>query len=702
MIEARPIRTLWRAFALVLVVLAAFIAAGARAQENNIAAELVADGPAVPGEEWTIAIRFMPKSDEWHGYWENPGDAGYGMQLDWQLPQGWEAGKPRYPVPQRLLISGLMNHVYEGRYAVLVPIRVPEGAVVANLAPISVDAQWLACTDEICVPEEARLTLPVTMAATRQSDARFDGWRAAIPPMLDSEGTFEVARERLRIGIPLPAALDIGVPHVFVAARELGDGFQPAYAAGQTFIREGDLLVAEIPLTQIVLPPDTEFEFVPRPDSLSGIITLGEDDGVRFVAQAGDVPLEGAAPLRSTSPPSLWTLAIGALLGGLALNILPCVFPILSLKALSLARAGGDEAMARREGIAYAAGAVLACVALGGALLLLRSAGENIGWAFQLQEPAVVVLLLVLAVAITANLAGLFALPSLSITRSGEPTSAFATGLLAAFVATPCTGPFMAAALGAALILPPVQALVLFGMLGLGLALPFLAIGFIPVLRGLLPQPGAWMERFRKAMAIPMGLTALALVWLVARLGGQGFALMAMVVTGGLLIALTVAGRLQQRGKPAWPASALIAAPFLVFAGFALPASYSDRVAVTVESLLDPARFSETALAEARASGRPVFVWFTADWCVTCKVNERVAIEREETRMAFEEAGVVVLRGDWTRRDEAITGFLTRQGAAGVPLYLWYEPGGAAEQLPQILTSDALVTLARRSRDTGQ
>ena len=301
-----------------------------------------------------------------------------------------------------------------------------------------------------------------------------------------------------------------------------------------------------------------------------------------------------------------------------------------------------------------------------------------------------------LAVGITANLAGVFDLPSLSITRSGGRSSAFATGLLAAFVATPCTGPFMAAALGAALLLPVEQGLLLFATLGLGLALPFLALGFIPALRRRIPAPGAWMERLRRILAVPMGLTALALIWLASRLGGQGFAMVLLVLLAGLVIALVIVGRMQRAGKMAWPAFGLVLAPFLIFAAFALPASIEQRAAGGEESLLAPINFSETALAEARQSGKPVFVWFTADWCLTCKVNEGVAIEREATRDAFAEAGVVAIRGDWTRPDPTITRFLEEQGAAGVPLYLWYPAGGGGPvKLPQVLGPDTLASLAQ-------
>lgn len=658
------------------------IAAEARYGDDNIAVQLHADGAPVAGEEWMLALRFTPVASEWHGYWSNPGDAGQGMRLTLDLPEGWQMGEALYPVPQRLVISGLMNHIYEGTYTVLVPVTVPEGADVSTPPRVTGHIEYLACTDQICVPQDALLT--------SKQGGDFARWRAEIAPPLAAGANFNVGRRVLRIAIPLPASVALNDPHVFIGNESLVD-----YAAPQTFRRVGDVLVVEIPLSEY--RADT-------PSAVVGILAFDDGTGVEFGSISGDVPTGGelvAGPKGAVSPP-LWTLILGALVGGLLLNIMPCVFPILSLKALSLARAGESEAKARAEGLAYTAGVVLACVGLGALLLALRAAGEQVGWAFQLQEPGVVVALLVLAAAITANFAGLFELPAISVNMGGERSGAFATGLLAAFVATPCTGPFMAAALGAALLLPVPQALLLFALLGLGLALPFLLLGFVPALRRMLPKPGPWMERFRRIMAIPMGLTALALVWLTVQLGGRIFGGIALVLVIGVLIGLWATGRLQRSGKLAWPAFGLIAAPFLAFAAIALPSVYEAKGAEARESILNPQSFSREALAEARASGKPVFVWFTADWCVTCKVNESVAIEREAVRDAFEAAGVVTMVGDWTVRDEAITQFLTEQGAAGVPLYLWYAPGASApEQLPQVLTPDLLVDQASRSPGTS-
>jgi len=664
---------------LLALLLSAMLAQPALAQStNHIKAELVPEGPANPGETLEIALLMTPEPT-WHGYWSNPGDAGYAIAFDWALPEGWVAGQPEYPVPQTLLIQGLMNHVYEGQYAVLVPFTVPADARTGSVVPVTLDAQWLACTDKICVPERGSFATSVTVGGSGATEPRFDGWRAAIPALIDSKASFELAGGKLRIGIPLPATLDIAAPHLFTDNEELVD-----YAPPQKYWRDGNLLIVELNLKRGAASPE----------SVSGILKLDDDgNGVRFVADAGDVP-EGGTRLDTSDTsdlPALWLLLAMALAGGLLLNIMPCVFPILSLKAMSLARAGAGEVEARRDGLAYTAGVVLACLALGGLMLALRAAGNEIGWAFQLQEPGVVVFLLVLATAITANFAGLFELPSLSVT-SDKPFGAFATGLLAAFVATPCTGPFMATAMGAALLLPPEQALLLFAALGLGIALPFLLLGFVPPLRKLLPRPGPWMDTFRKIMAVPMGLVALALVWLLWQMGGLVFALIAVGVSMLPLAVFQLAPTARTVGSKIQ--LSVVAAVVLAVFVVSLDAEYQPPVDSS-DSVIPARQFSEATLAEARASGKPVFVWFTADWCLTCKVNEGVAIEREATRAAFEKAGVIALKGDWTRRDPEITRFLTAQGVAGIPLYLWYPAGGGEpQQLPQVLTPDSLVTLA--------
>ncbi|WP_373280319.1 protein-disulfide reductase DsbD family protein [Novosphingobium naphthalenivorans] len=656
----------------------------ALAAPNHIAAELVAGPAAKPGGETTIAIRMTPEKG-WHGYWVNPGDAGLGMQLDWTLPDGAKVGEPDYPVPQTLLVQGLMNHVYESEYAVLVPFTVPADAAPGSRLPVRVKAQWLACTEQICVPESADLATEIPVG-TAQADtaARFDAWRQRLPAPLDAPATMALSDKVLRLAIPLPASVALSSPHVFIREDKIVD-----YAAPQVFTRKGDTLLVTIPRAK----------FAARgADEIEGVLKLDDQgNGVSFAARPGSVPVGGVPVAGPEAPdlPALPWLLLAALAGGLLLNVMPCVFPILSLKALSLARAGESEAHARIEGLAYTAGVIAACLVLGGVLLALRAGGEQVGWAFQLQEPLVVVALFLLASAITANLMGLFEFTVPGFVGTGSPRSytqgAFATGLLAAFVATPCTGPFMASAMGAALLLPVLPALALFAALGLGIALPFLAVAFVPALRTRLPKPGAWMVKFRHWMALPMGLTALALAWLVWKVAGSLFTWLVLSDVLMLLVVLWWIGRRQRKGLDTrWQVFAAVLGVPAAMAILPQPAPPASEV----ESILDTKPFSEEALAKARASGKPVFVYMTADWCLTCKVNEEVAIERAETKAAFDKAGVIVLRGDWTRRDPEITRFLTAQGAAGVPLYVWYAKDGKAEQLPQVLTPALLAEKA--------
>jgi DsbC/DsbD-like thiol-disulfide interchange protein/cytochrome c biogenesis protein CcdA len=693
-------RRLLRLIAVILPLLALLTAIPAPAQElpsaggkpTHIKAELIAETARVaPGGTVWLAIRMTPEPG-WHGYWLNPGDAGLGITLSFgesaaALP--FELGELRYPVPDTLLVQGLMNHVYKGEYVVLLPLKAETGASGRHLLRLA--ARWLACTDKVCVPEDAELELPGYLeiasagSAALPGDPRFDTWRAALPAPLGASASFAVEGGKVRVAVPLPAGVALDNPHLFVADENIVD-----YAAPQLFRRDGDMLVIE--LTRAPIDPA-------MPTRIGAVLRLNRaGDGVSIAAGPGPIPTGGTLLTPAGEDPALPWLLLSALLGGLLLNVMPCVFPILSLKALSLARAGESEAQARAEGLAYSAGVVLACLALGGLLLALRAGGEQVGWAFQLQEPLVVAGLLLLAVTITANLAGLFEFTVPGFASEGSPRGgtlgAFATGLLAAFVATPCTGPFMAAAMGAALLLPVDQALALFAMLGLGLALPFLALAFVPALRRRLPKPGAWMRRFKLAMTVPMGLTALALVWLASRVGGDGFALAAGLLVLILLSVLVMLGRRQRNGLagglPVWGALAVVTAAFAL----GLPGTVREGGAAEA-GLLGAKPFSEAELAKARATGKPVFAYFTADWCVTCKVNERAAIERSDTKAAFDKAGVVVLRGDWTRRDPAITRYLTAQGAAGVPLYMWYPAGGGpGRQLPQVLTPAMLAELA--------
>ncbi len=647
----------------------------ALASAQHIVPRLVAEGAAPPGGEVELAIHMRPAS-RWHGYWQNPGDAGLPMDVRWQLPPGFTAGPLRYPVPTRLTVAGLMNYVFERDYAVLVRLKVPANA--SGTVPVRAAANWLACTDKICVPEHGELSLDVPVGQGTPNRAQFDAWRQALPRPLATPAHFAIAGQRLRVAVPLPGSVAVAEPYLFPVTDGVVD-----YEAPQQFRRSGDWVVAELSMKK-------------APQQFEGVLALADGRGLEFRAVPGSVPTSGrliGAGGWSTQA-ILWAI-LGALAGGILLNFMPCVFPILALKALHLSRAGGSEREARSDALSYTAGAVAGTGALGGLLLIIRAAGAEAGWAFQLQDPRTIMLLLLLAVAITANLLGMFELPVLG--GRAQPAGSFGTGLLAAFVATPCAGPFLGAALGAALLLPAGGSLAVFAALGLGLALPFVLVAFLPALRSRLPRPGAWMDRLKRFLAIPMAVSAFAALWLVYRLGGPVALELAAVTIIALLAALVFIGRRQRRGQGAgWPAIGvtigLIAASLVA----ATTIRFDAQAGRSESSNAQP--WSEARVAALTQQGKPVFVYFTADWCLTCKVNEAAAIDRAEVREAFQRSGVTVLAADWTNGDPAITRFLESRGRAGVPLYLWYAPGKPPEELPQVLTPSMLTGRAQAVR----
>lgn len=657
---------------------------------QNVRASIEAEttSPA-PGDTVTVAIIMDPKPG-WHDYWLNPGDAGTPLELEWTLPEGVTAGPIRAPVPETLVVSGFMNHIYKAKHAFLVDLKLPSKLQPRQQLDLKVDARWSACSDLVCVPESGSFTIPLTLgdgSIAADSRSRFDAWRAALPVPLDRQASYAIDGSKISIAIPFPEGAAADNVWFFPQTQNV---FR--YAAPQTARRTGNWLI----LTGAV---DKAFD-----GQIDGLLRFGDGQGIELRAVPGSVPGGGEAvsvlgaddkAQSSDNPTNFVVILALSILGGLLLNLMPCVFPILGLKAIAIAKAGGDEGAARRDALAYTAGILLSCLALGGIMLGLRAAGQEVGWAFQLQDPFIVFVLLLLMVAVTANLVGLFEIGGIGagdrLTRQGGAAGSFWTGVLAAVVATPCTGPFMAAAIGAALLLPTAQALLIFAGLGLGLALPFLAIAYIPALRSLMPRPGPWMVKFRKWMALPMALTALALLWLLGQLvGGAGWVLGAIAATA-MLSGIVIIKRQQ-----ASVSSVLGLGIALMLMGYLaldrLPAAATDQPDVAE---LGGEAFSEEKLAQFRTEGEPVFLYFTADWCVTCKVNEAAAIDRDETKEAFEKADIVTMVGDYTRRDPAITRFLAKYGRSGVPLYIYYPPGGEEKILPQILTVSDLTNLAK-------
>lgn len=667
--------------------LAMGLAGAAAAAGTNIQVSLLPAAERMPaGETAPLAIVMKPKPG-WHGYWKNPGDAGTEAAIEWDLPKGVTAGPLRYPVPDRLIVSGLMNYVYEHDYALLADLRLSKDIAPGTMLPIRARLDYLACTREICVPEKAEIEARVVAGAAGEAlvwDARFEAFEAAMPRPLGSEGRFEVKGGRLRIAIPLPAATAVADPYFFPLADGVLD-----YAAPQQVSRNGDALIVE-----------TAAGDGAATGKIEGLLKIGDGQGLLLAAAPGAVPAAGTAvngeseAAQAGGAGTILVALLGAFVGGLLLNIMPCVFPILSLKALSLAKASESGGAARREAWAYTAGAVLVCLALGGIILGLRAGGAAAGWAFQLQDPRVILVLLLLVTAIALNLAGLFELPAVvagdRLTRAGGSLGAFWTGALAAFIATPCTGPFMGAALGAALVLPPAAALAVFGGLGLGLAFPFLLLGLVPALRHRLPRPGAWMTALRKLLSLPMFATAFGLLWILGRQTGVDG--MTIGIGAALVLGLGLWWAANRRRK-GYALLALLPAALAAFAALLyIPASAAPAEA-KAKGVLGAEPFSEARLAALRQQGRPVFVYFTADWCLTCKANEKAALDRNEVANAFAAKNITVLVGDWTRGDPNIGRFLEKHGRSGVPLYLYYAPGKEAEILPQVLTVGRLTAL---------
>lgn len=651
----------------------------------HLATSLIAESmtPAA-GSTVTLAYDVTPQRG-WHGYWQNPGDAGFPAKFDWTLPAGITAGAPLYPVPTTLIIADLMNYVFEQHYTLLVTLQIPAGLAPGTALPIKLRSNYLVCTEEICVPESADLSVNLVVgdgAVTPAARAQFDGFRQALPKPIGMGARYQVDGKSVRIEVPYPAATPLTKAYFFPVTQGAVN-----YAAPQQVVRDGDRLVIETGAGTASGP-------------VEGVLRIGDAKGLMVSATPGPVApaaKDGASPGVPEGVLFATLIALGgAILGGLILNIMPCVFPILSLKALSLAKGSVNEREARGEALAYTAGVLTVIMGLGATILALRAGGAAVGWAFQLQNPATIVVLLMLVVALTLNLAGLFEIPTPRFVDSASGASgAFATGALAAIIATPCTGPFMGAALGAALVLPWYAALAVFFGLGFGLAIPFLLIGFVPPLRKALPKPGAWMETFRQILAIPMGLTAIWLAWVLGGEAGTDGITLGLIGALGIGIVLFVVGKRQHKGLSAHWLNVLLLIGVTTATAYYVRAVPKGAAGAAMLAAENKAAFSEEKLAEARAKGQPVFAYFTADWCLTCKVNERVAIDTDQVKAAFAKHNVAVMVGDWTDGDPKLGRFIESHNRAGVPLYLFYKPGAdEPEVLPQVLTPAMLSELA--------
>ena len=653
-----------------------------------------AQSAVVAGQPVSLALRFR-LSPGWHIYWQNPGDAGQAPQVELHAPAGTTVTDINWPVPRRHVDGTITTFIHEGEVLLPFSLTLPAGTDAA--VPVAARANWLVCRD-ICIPEEGtfRLTLPTGEARPSEQAVLFDLAQDAGPKKSPWAATVD-AQARLLL---------------------TGDG---ASEVREAFFVPASRGVVESGAEQVFARSDRAFELQLRPGSdfdparqLDGVLLLRDGQGVEralWIATPGEllprpssvrwVSARLPAVPETTLPASgAWYgfayAVLFAFLGGMLLNLMPCVFPVLAIKALSFARMSGHERHAvRRQSVAYCVGVMTSFVLLAAVLLGLRSLGMQAGWGFQFQSPVFVIAMSALLFVIGLNLSGVFELGG-SLASTGDALASqggiagsFFTGALAVVVATPCTAPFMGGAIAVALAAPVPQTLAIFLAMGGGLALPYALLAFLPGLARRMPRPGPWMDRLRQGLAFPMYAAAAWLIWVLSRQSGADGVLTALGALLLLSIAAWMLGVAQRGAAPGrvWRAGALILLLMAVsVVGYAPHVSEGSETATSLPG--EPEAYSPQRLANLRAKGQPVFVNMTAAWCVTCLMNERIALSTPEVRQAFAQRGITYLKGDWTRNDPAITNFLREHGRDGVPLYVFYPAGGASPVvLPQLLTA---------------
>jgi thiol:disulfide interchange protein DsbD len=681
----------------------------------EVRAELLAHAPrgVAAGQPVWLGLQ-LAHQPEWHTYWKNPGDSGLPTVLEWTLPAGVTAGDVAWPTPKKIPIGNLANYGYEGTVLLPVPVTVAPGFAGDKLE-IKLKASWLVCRKE-CIPQEGEFALSVPVrSSSAGAGAAFEAAFAASPRALkggSSQIEVDVTAKALRVSVAgLPAALQ-GKTLAFFP--ETGGVTEPAAAMAQSW--QGALWTAQVPLSAqrsespavlpVVLAPAQgadagrqawRIDLPVKGDWPPVAPPVAVPAALEAALKANTAPTTPTAPLNAPAGPPLGWLAalLGAFVGGLILNLMPCVFPVLAIKMVSFVQIK-ERADRLRSGTAYTAGVVLSFLALGALLLGLRAAGEQLGWGFQLQSPAVVAALAALFTLLGLNLAGLFEfgqlLPSrLASLQAKNPTiDAFLSGVLATAVASPCTAPFMGASLGLALGLPAVQALSVFGAIGLGMALPYALASAVPAVARAMPRPGAWMLGFRQLMAFPMFATVVWLVWVLGQqsgIDGAGALLGLLVLLALLVWALTLTGR------PRTVAVVLALVLLLWALSWLGPQVVKPMTSGPAQAGASGERWQPWApgrVEQLTAEGRSVMVDFTAAWCVTCQYNKQNALADSAVLADMAAKNVALLRADWTRRDPAVTAALQALGRSGVPVYVIYQPGKPAVVLSEILTVDDL------------
>ena len=657
------------------------------AADSPVAADLISEASAVAGgDRFYVGVRFEI-DPHWHLYWKNPGSSGYGIAVDWDLPAGVKAGPLEWPTPERFEFDGFINYGYSDRVTLLVPIEVDTS--LSGEVDLKATVSWLAC-ETACVPGSAELQLRLPRSKVSEPDpaqkAFFEDARGALPEGWSGGPlVYEGGEGGIRLQIP-----DREIEEAYFYAEAFG---WVDTDATQVLTQEKGMSVLTVPVLEGELPPQ-----------LTGVLALdGEawEVGLAPAGAASEMQVYGSGWEGKLLQWGFGGWLLLAFLGGVILNIMPCVLPVLSLKVFSLLKhAGQTRGQAFAYGLAYTLGVVLSFVVLAAALFALRGLGERIGWGFQLQNPAFVVTLTLLLFVFALNLIGVFEMgvglvgADSKVARRKDLLGSFGTGILAAVVGAPCVGPLVGGASGVALQADPLTGISVFAMLGFGMAFPFLLLSVFPKLAAYLPKPGAWMEAFKQAMGFVLFAVVVFLLWVVGQSGGvEGMVALLLALLLAALAAwiygrwAAVSSPSQTRRRASVLALLLLGLSLWGGARF-VGQSYAAAVGGVSERSAEAfwQSWSKERVASELAAGRSVFVDFTASWCLICQVNKRTALRTAGTRELFEAHGIVPLEADWTRYDAAITDALESYGRSGVPLYLLHTPDGKTEILPQNLT----------------
>lgn len=669
-----------------LFAMPAFASQSIPVDTGKVTASLVSSHDSVaPGQEFYIALR-TELDEHWHTYWRNPGDSGEPVQIDWTLPDGVTAGKINWPLPRPIPTGPIVNYGFEGTPLFPVKFKVSPDVEVGSVITVVSDFYYLVCKD-VCIPEQGKVSLPIAIGESVEDT----GWKTEIDAALAASPT----RGGVQGAITKTGA-SLNMSFKNLPEGDFSKAYFFPYKQGILGHSEAQIVTRGTEGLRLTTTPDYLWND-PTPKVFEGILTYevgGQLTGTN-VALAVGPPLNigaVATPKAAIGGVTLWTAIIGALVGGLILNLMPCVFPVISIKALSIAKsAHGERAKIRKEAWLYTAGVIATFLLLTIILLALKAGGAEIGWGFQLQSPKVVAVLAVLLFVIGLNLLGAFEFGSglqntgAELTQKSGAAGSFFTGALAVIVATPCTAPMMAGAVGYALAAPAIITLAVFMALAIGFALPFLLIAYVPGLLSKLPKPGAWMERFKEILAFPMFAASIWLVWVLSLQAGEDGVLLALSAMLAVGLAIWFFKRKALLGK--------VLGALSVLAAIALPISISANAGpVDIEAgKLQAEAWSPARVAQLQAEGRPIFVDFTAAWCVTCKVNEKVVLNQAKTQKLFKDTNTAFLIADWTNKDDVIAAELAKYGRAGVPLYLVYNNKSVSPViLPQVLSHDVI------------